>query len=130
MPKKTSLLLLLWVISYKLFAQHTHLFLAAGQSNAVGVGNADSSVTCPAGFCYEYISWADSLRPLKDPVGYTSADEDFQAAVTGSLWPSFASAYHVATGDTIVIVQAAKGGTSCLAAADAGAGNWGPNYHL
>ena len=111
-------------------AQECKLFLVAGQSNAVGVGNADSSVICSQGTCFEYISAGDSLRPLRDPVGYSSPTEDFQAAFTGSAWPSFAYNYNLLTGDTVIVVQAAKGATSCAAAADAGAGNWSSSYHL
>jgi len=114
----------------QLQAQSHKLFLVAGQSNAVGVGNADSSVACVPGTCFEYISTGDSLKPLKDPVGYAAVNEDFMAAITGSAWPSFAANYHQFTGDTVIIVQAAKGGTSCSAAADAGAGNWSTSYHL
>ena len=111
-------------------AQSRKLFLVAGQSNAVGVGNSDSSIVCIPGTCFEYVSTADSLKPLKDPVGYAMPDEDFQGAVTGSAWPSFASMYYQLTGDSVIIVQAAKGATSCTAAADAGAGNWSSSYHL
>jgi hypothetical protein len=113
-----------------LLGQSQKLFLIAGQSNAVGVGNADSSVLCRPGTAFEYISTGDSLRPLKDPVGYNAANEDFQAAVSGSAWPSFASSYHQLTGDTVIIIQAAKGATACHPLADAGAGNWSSSYHL
>ena len=112
------------------YAQSRKLFLVAGQSNAVGVGNKDLSVACAAGTCFEYIASNNSLKPLIDPVGYGTKKEDFQAAVTGSCWPSFASRYHLLTGDTVIIVQAAKGGTSCSEKADAGNGNWSASYHL
>ena len=113
-----------------LAGQTRKLFLVAGQSNAVGVGNADSSIKCIPGTCFEYVSVTDSLRPLKDPVGYAAPAEDFMAAITGSAWPSFAYTYNALTGDTIIIAQAAKGATACDAAADVGAGNWSSSYHL
>jgi len=131
MVNAKNFLLLISLFSFlHSWAQSHKLFLVAGQSNAVGVGNADSSTICIPATCFEYISTADSIRPLKDPVGYSATNEDFQAAVTGSAWPAFASTYYQLTGDTVIIVQAAKGGTSCTAAADAGAGNWSSAYHL
>lgn len=120
----------LLLIPALLQAQHTHLFLVAGQSNAVGVGNADSSATYANPLCFEYYTVGNPLRPLKDPVGYTLVDEDFQAALSGSAWPAFADVFQKATGDSIIIVQAAKGGTACHAKADGGAGNWSSSYHL
>ena len=106
------------------------LFLVAGQSNAVGIGNADSSAQYQCAGCYEYSSATQSLWPLKDPVGYTAANEDFQAAYTGSCWPAFAYTYNQLTGDSAILIQAAKGGTACHALADGGAGNWSDSYHL
>jgi len=130
MQTRICALLFLLALCHLTNAQGRRLFLVAGQSNAVGVGNAALSATCLPGTCFEYISTTDSLRPLKDPVGYAAPNQDFMAAITGSAWPSFASTYHQLTGDTVIIVQAAKGATSCAAAADAGAGNWSSSYHL
>lgn len=107
----------------------SRLFLVAGQSNAVGVGNADTSIIYFNPQCFEYIT-TDSLRPLLDPVGYTTENEDFQPAFGGSAWLPFADAYQKLNGGSVVIVQAAKGGTACHEKADGGAGNWSSNYHL
>ncbi len=106
------------------------LFLVAGQSNAVGVGNSDSSAVYQCSSCYEFSSATQSCWPLKDPVGYNAPNEDFQAAVSGSAWPAFAYTFHQLTNDSVILVQAAKGGTSCHALADGGAGNWSNGYHL
>lgn len=106
------------------------LFLVAGQSNAVGIGNADSSALYQCSTCYEYSSATQSIWPLKDPVGYSAVNEDFQAAYTGSCWPAFAYTYNQLTGDSVILIQAAKGGTACHALADGGAGNWSDSYHL
>lgn len=118
------------MLSCLIHAKAQTLFLVAGQSNAVGVGNADSSAQFQCAACFEYSSATQSLWPLKDPVGYNAPNEDFQAAVTGSAWPAFAFTYNQLTGDSVLLLQAAKGGTSCHALADGGAGNWSDSYHL
>ena len=130
MVRRCLPLLLFCLVFYFTKAQNTKLFLVAGQSNAVGVGNADSSGIYSDPLCFEYKTTDDQLHILKDPVGYNTATEDFQAAVTGSAWPAFAYSYHHLTGDSVIIVQAAKGATACHPAADAGAGNWSDSYHL
>lgn len=92
-------------------AQNKVLFLVAGQSNAVGQGNKDSSVSCSTHTAFEYRMNDDSILPLQDPVG-----EDwlyFQQANTGSFIPAFAKQYHGETGKQVVIVSAARGGSSC-----------------
>lgn len=87
------------------------LFLVAGQSNAVGMGDSATSVSCEPQTAWEYRLQGDSLVPLKDPVGF--AELHFEAARKGSAWPAFAKAYHAATGKQVVIVAAARGGSSC-----------------
>lgn len=92
------------------------LFLVAGQSNAVGQGNKDSSVSCSIHTAFEYRMNDTSFLPLQDPVG-----EDwryFQPANTGSFIPAFAKQYHSLTGKQVVIVSAARGGSSCHAQAE------------
>lgn len=92
-------------------AQTTALFLLAGQSNAVGQGDSSSSVTCSHATAYEYKEVSDSLVPLADPVGENTAA--FQQANTGSVAPAFAKTYHELSGQKIVILSAARGGSSC-----------------
>jgi len=89
-------------------AQHKTLFLAAGQSNAVGMGDSTASIHCTA---LEYRYSGDALVPLKDPVGCNELQ--FQKANSGSAWPAFAKAYHALTGTEVVVVAAARGGSSC-----------------
>ncbi len=112
------------------FGQGKKLFLVAGQSNAVGVGKSDSSLAFLNPLCFEFYSEPSSLKLLQDPVGYTLPNEDFQAALSGSAWPAFADTYQQLNGDSVIIIQAAKGGTACHEKADGGAGNWSNNYHL
>lgn len=94
-------------VVYTLHAQQA-LFLVAGQSNAVGMADSNASVATTA---YEYCYTNNSLKPLKDPVGCNELH--FQKANTGSAWPAFANAYAKQTGNKVVIVQAARGGSSC-----------------
>lgn len=128
-PKSIFTICLLLLFGHS-FGQGKKLFLVAGQSNAVGVGKADSSLAFLNPLCFEYYSEPSSLKLLQDPVGYTLVNEDFQAALSGSAWPAFADTYQQLNGDSVIIIQAAKGGTACHEKADGGAGNWSNNYHL
>jgi hypothetical protein len=92
-------------------AQTTKLFLVAGQSNCVGMGDAPLSMVCDSSTAFEYKASQNSLTLLKDPVGENYFS--FQQASTGCAWPSFAYHYHLLTNDTVVIVPAARGGSSC-----------------
>ena len=92
-------------------AQQQKIFLAAGQSNAVGMGDSAVSVIPAAGKAFEYRFNGNELKPLKDPVG--ANEFHFQKANTGSLWPAFANEYGNLTGAQVIIVPAARGGSSC-----------------
>ncbi|HEU4554597.1 MAG TPA: sialate O-acetylesterase [Chitinophaga sp.] len=92
-------------------AQTKRLFLVAGQSNAVGQGDSAAAVHCAAGTAFEYSFTGNALLALKDPVG--QHELHFEKANTGSAWPAFAKAYHNLTGSNVIIVQAARGGSSC-----------------
>jgi len=92
-------------------AQQQKLFLAAGQSNAVGMGDSTVSIAPVANKTFEYQFTGNELKPLKDPVGFN--EFHFQKANTGSLWPAFANEYSNLTGANVVIVPAARGGSSC-----------------
>ena len=92
-------------------AQARKLFLVAGQSNCVGMGDSSLSVACDSSWAFEYKASQNNLVPLKDPVGENYLS--FQQASTGSAWPSFAYNYHLLSNDTIIIVPAARGGSSC-----------------
>lgn len=107
------------MVSLHVGAQQRSVFLAAGQSNAVGKGNQSQSLTCGPGTAYEYKWKTDTLVSLKDPVG--EPYRQLEQASTGSVWPAFAAAWHQRTGDTVVIVPAARGGASCHPKARLGA---------
>ena len=98
-------------INTTVFAQQKLLFLVAGQSNAVGQG--DSSLTVKTGLsqAFEYRYTDDSLLQLADPVG--TRELDFEKAFTGSAWPAFAQRLYQLTSKSIVIIPAARGGSSC-----------------
>lgn len=99
------------------------LFIAAGQSNAVGMADSSLSVAVPSGAGFEYKYKRDRLEPLKDPVG--EPELNFGQAQTGSLWPSFAASYNRLSGKEVIIIPAARGGSSCDHRAELGnMGTW------
>lgn len=97
------------------------LFLVAGQSNAKGLGDKAASPDNASLPTFEFFTEHNSIQPLKDPVGYAGCY--FEAAESGSAWPAFAKRYHELSGDSVVIVQAAKGGSACHPLAETN--NWG-----
>ncbi len=104
-------------------AQKRHLFLIAGQSNAVGQGTGSESVLCSPGVAFAYLSATDSLVALADPfgeqVGY------FERAATGSIAPAFAQELCRLTGVGVVLLSAGRGGASCHQRAELGNyGTW------
>lgn len=106
-----------------------YLFLVAGQSNSAGKGDASLAPAVMPGVAYEYVYQADSLRPLIDPVG--ANELGFESAKAGSAWPAFADTFYQLTGDTIVLVPAARGGSSCHEKAELGNyGTWAPTGAL
>lgn len=103
--------------------QKPHLFLLAGQSNAVGQGDSIKSVRCENGIAFEYIATTNECIPLIDPVGRNW--KLFQKAGTGSVAPAFAKRLYDLTGSKIYIVTAARGGASCNVKAEMGNyGTW------
>jgi hypothetical protein len=96
---------------YYTFSQNRSLFLIAGQSNAVGQGDATQSVVCQPETALEYIATTNDCVPLKDPVG--ESWKLFQKAGTGSIAPAFAKRFNELTGRKVYIVTAARGGASC-----------------
>lgn len=96
------------------------IIVVAGQSNAVGAGNAAESATGLKN-CFEYNSILNAITPLQDPVG--QVDLGFEQAVTGSLSPSLALNLSKITNQEILIVQCAKGGSALHPLAEQN--NWG-----
>lgn len=106
-----------------------HLFLVAGQSNSVGKGDASLAPAVIPGTACEYVYQLDSLKPIIDPVGINELN--FESAATGSAWPAFVHTFHELTGDTLILVAAARGGSSCHENAELGNyGTWAPNGGL
>ena len=111
------------------FAQQKKLFVAAGQSNAVGMGDSALSKNYSGSATFEYRFTGDSLIALADPVG--SYELQFHKANKGSAWPSFAATYSNTTGKQVIIVQAARGGSSCSNKAElSNYGCWDTVAHL
>lgn len=98
------------------------LWLIAGQSNASGMGDRRTSYKFISDACFDYVQKGDSLRILKDPVG--EDNKYFGKANSGSIAPSFAWHLHEMTKDTIVIVSAGRGGSSCHSNAETLYGTW------
>lgn len=112
----------LFLIAMSSYGQR-RLFIAAGQSNSVGMADSSLSVIVPKGQAYEFKYNNCQLVPLKDPVG--EARLNFEPAHTGSLWPSFARSYFALCSREVVIIPAARGGSSCSRMAELGnMGTW------
>lgn len=88
-------------------AKPVDLFLVAGQSNAVGHGNAAQSPLPTAGSAFEFRN--GSLHNLNR---------------FGSAWPAFAIEYNRLTSRPTVFTPTAVSGSSLTAIADVGSGNW------
>lgn len=96
------------------------VWVATGQSNARGRGQAEASTPPPPRTAVEVLP-SGRVVPLVDPV---------HGAGTGSMWPAFTRAYVAATGRGVVFIQAAHGG-SCLTDACADGterGRWRPDH--
>ena len=105
------------------------LILVAGQSNCVGKGDATLSSVVMPGTALEYNYTDDRLHPLMDPVGEEALN--FQQATSGSAWPAFAQTFNRLTGDTVIIVAAARGGSSNHGKAELkGMGTWAPTGQM
>ena len=106
------------------FAQ-TRQYLLAGQSNARGRGDATLSPTVAPMTSYEYHPNLNILFQLQDPVGVSSGG--FQQAATGSAWPAFGKTYYDITGDTTVMIPAARGGSGVHPISASLSANWSAN---
>ena len=105
------------------FAQGRLLFLVAGQSNAVGQGDSALSVKAGLDKAFEYRYTGNGLYPLADPVG--ASELGFERAATGSAWPAFAAQMHQLSQKEIIIIPAARNGSSCSYKAEQGSyGTW------
>lgn len=94
--------------------QAADFFLAIGQSNMLGQGDAAQSPAVASAVGFEW-SQDNMFQTMSDPVG---------AANTGSCLPAFANGWLAATGRASFVLNMAVGSTSLLPAADSGFGNW------
>lgn len=104
------------------------LFVVAGQSNAMGVGDSLKSVFGSEP-CFEYDMKLDSLIKVKDPTGQTYYN--FQNARSGSLIPALAYTYYKISTSDVFIIQCAKGGSALNEKAEQNLwGNWSKKGNL
>lgn len=89
------------------------LFLVAGQSNAVGVGNSAQSPAAPYGMRVV----GGTISALADPVMTAQG----VPASTGSAWPAFANEWTAQTGNRCAIVPYAINSSTLV-----GTGQWSP----
>ena len=128
-PKYSIPVFVCMCLQLPLIAQKKALFLIAGQSNAVGHGNKDSSCTLPEGIAWEYKYSNNKLVALTDPVGEDTLS--FQKAASGSIAPAFARQLYDQHGTQSIIVSAARGGASCSNKAELeNYGTWDTSGHL
>lgn len=118
---KSILTAALLLLSLSVYAQKS-MWLLAGQSNASGMGDRRSSLKYTVPVCFDYVQTGDSLRVLQDPVGENG--KFFGKANSGSIAPSFAWHLNKLTGDSIVIVSAARGGSACSTEGETIYGTW------
>jgi|GEM_PF-3912191 len=106
----TALVCMLFLQLIPLFSQNGKLFLVAGQSNAVGQGDASTSTVCAPGTAYEYNALTNSIQHLQDPIGQNS--NNLQPAASGSIGPAFSNTLNTLINQPVYLVSAARGGSS------------------
>jgi len=105
------------------------LFLLAGQSNACGMGDSSKSNRNCTVNAFEYDALLDSIKPLRDPVGQLWGG--LETAKRGSITPSFSKAYSEMSHEKVIMVTAARGGSSCCNKAELdNYGTWDTSGHL
>jgi len=106
----------------------TRQYLIAGQSNSRGRGDVTLSITVAPSTSLEYRPNTNQLIQLQDPVGLSAGG--FQSAGTGSAWPGFGKTYYDLTGDTTVLVPAARGGSGLHSSSSSSGSNWSASGSL
>ena len=105
------------------------LFLLAGQSNACGMGDSAKSNLNHSDNAFEYDVLLNEIKPLKDPVGQIW--ENLEKAKRGSISPAFSKAYADISHQKVIMLTAARGGSSCCIKADMNNyGTWDTSGHL
>ncbi len=107
-----------------------NVFLLAGQSNATGQGDKSiSNSLFITNKSLEYDVLLDSLKPLNDPAGQNW--KDLEPANTGSILPAFTYSLTQKTGKTVIVISAARGGSSCHKGAElSNYGTWDSTGNL
>lgn len=95
------------------------IFAVAGQSNAMGKGDAATSTAPTLGSAIEYVD-SGYAKPLQDP---TQGAVPNQSALSGSAWPAFAKRYYEVTGRRVCIVGSAYSGEGLINGSISG-GTW------
>lgn len=98
------------LMSSNAYAQQ--LFLLAGQSNAVGQGDSSKSNLNVCNNAFEYDILLDSIKLLKDPAGQKWKSLE-TSGKGGTILPSFAKNLNGLTHQKIIVLMAARGGSSC-----------------
>ena len=89
-----------------------HVILLAGQSNATGQGDKMvSNSLFNTGKGFEYDVSLDSIKLLQDPAGQKW--KDLEPANSGSILPAFVYSLNQKTNQPVVVISAARGGSSC-----------------
>lgn len=109
--------------------EQADVFLLAGQSNAVGQGDAQQSDNPAPETAFQLNAQQAILYPLKDPAGYNDPLFGFQRANTGSLGPAFGKAYAESCGRIPILVSTAAANSSCHPAVNPGL-NWSASGQL
>lgn len=100
-------------VNSKVDTNEYHVYLIAGQSNALGSSlDSNSAPTVRKGIALQY--YLGGLKPVFKNVG----------AGTGGAWPAFANEIYIKNQKKILFVPTAIGSTSQTAAANTGNGTW------
>lgn len=105
-------------------------FLLAGQSNATGQGDKLASNSLyHSRNAFEYDVILDSIKGLQDPSGQKW--KDLEPANSGSILPAFAFSLTQNTKKPVVVITAARGGSSCHQKAElSNYGTWDQSGNL
>ena len=93
------------------------LFLLAGQSNAGGLGDSALSNLHLNNRSYEYDVLVDQIKPLRDPAGQNWKSLE-SVRGRGTILPSFTKTFSLLQQEDVIVVHAARGGSSCSVKAE------------
>ncbi len=110
-----SFLGLLLLMHNPLHAQK--LFLLAGQSNAGGLGDSALSNQHLTNRSFEYDVTLNQIRPLRDPAGQNWKSLE-SVRGRGTILPSFTKTFSLLQQEDVIVVHAARGGSSCSVKAE------------